>query len=716
MSKRLSDWAKEQNITYKRAWKMVEAGTLPVKIEKSQTGRYFIVDEVKAQDGKKSIVLGMPLMGQQINALGSKKLALASGRRNAASTLERTDPYFHIEAGVEPFEDVNNSISVKEAIRLCQKTYWNFSIFRNVIDVMTEFSASPIYFRGGNKKANKFFEELFKKINLPDLQDKFFREYYRSGNVFIYRFDSILDDSSVRKLTKAYNTSAASVTLPSKYVILNPCDIIVAGNISFASSKFFKRLNPYEVDRLKNPQTEEEKEFFESLPAESKKQLSQKGNGYTIDVPLDESNTRCVFYKKQDYEPMAVPMGYPVLQDINWKAEMKAIDMAISRTVQQAILLINMGYETKEGEYMFDPRIAAATQELFNNESVGKVLVTDFATKAQFVVPDIHELLDPKKYQIVNEDIRVGLNHILTGNSEKFANQYIQANLFIQRLTQSRGVFLNDFLIPEIKRISKEMNFKSYPDPYFEDVDLKDEVEWARIITRLAEIGLLTPAETFEGLESGRIPNKEESLEAQEEFKSQKDKGLYQPIAGGPANQMEVLKETNKNTLKVQENQQVHDDKQNTKQRKHEAENPPPAPAPAIHISAPMKQQTGRPGGTKKKQTVKRKTKPAGASFSLAGIKEKLWLANDVVEEVKTTLKNKLKLEELTEEQLATARELGEAIIINEESKDWKTSIAKYIENPDTTNIERFNQVNEIATEHQLSYLLASILLESGDA
>lgn len=42
-------------------------------------------------------------------------------------------------------------------------------------------------------------------------------------------------------------------------------------------------------------------------------------------------------------------MGYPVLEDINWKAEMKKMDMAIARTMQQAILLVTMGTEPEKG-------------------------------------------------------------------------------------------------------------------------------------------------------------------------------------------------------------------------------------------------------------------------------------------------------------------------------------------------------------------------------
>ena len=64
-------------------------------------------------------------------------------------------------------------------------------------------------------------------------------------------------------------------------------------------------------------------------------------------------------------------------------------------------------------------------QKIFDNESVGRVLIADYTTKAQFVIPDIANLLDPKKYAVVNEDIKQGLNHILVGD-EKFANSNIK--------------------------------------------------------------------------------------------------------------------------------------------------------------------------------------------------------------------------------------------------------------------------------------------------
>ena len=67
---------------------------------------------------------------------------------------------------------------------------------------MTEFSISNLYYTGGSRKSREFFETLFGRINIDDLQSRFFREYYRSGNVFIYRFNAKMDKSDALKSIK----------------------------------------------------------------------------------------------------------------------------------------------------------------------------------------------------------------------------------------------------------------------------------------------------------------------------------------------------------------------------------------------------------------------------------------------------------------------------------------------------------------------------------
>ena len=133
-------------------------------------------------------------------------------RRNVGGQIERTNRFENIDNGLVPFKyskGVNNqsSLNVREAVILCQKAYYNFSVFRNIIDLMTEFSATKLYFTGGSKKSRNFMEALFKKIDMQSFLDRFFREYYRSGNVFIHRFDTKLQPEDFKKITQTYGSS-----------------------------------------------------------------------------------------------------------------------------------------------------------------------------------------------------------------------------------------------------------------------------------------------------------------------------------------------------------------------------------------------------------------------------------------------------------------------------------------------------------------------------
>jgi hypothetical protein len=155
--------------------------------------------------------------------------SFAVTRRNKSSSIERTDRFKNIDDGLIPFKWTGTyakktNVTIKDAIVLCQKCYYNFATFRNVIDLMTEFSTSNVYFRGGNKKSRKFFEAFFKKINLWAFQEKFFREYYRSGNVFIYRFDAKFKDSDLKKISQTFGVRTSSDKLPIRYILLNPAD------------------------------------------------------------------------------------------------------------------------------------------------------------------------------------------------------------------------------------------------------------------------------------------------------------------------------------------------------------------------------------------------------------------------------------------------------------------------------------------------------------
>ena len=629
-----------------------------------------------------------PLMagGQEIQASSTGTRT----RRNLSSSITRTDKYKNIDDGLVPFKYTkgvsnNSNLDVRDAVILCQKAYYNFAVFRNTIDLMTEFSVQDIFLRGGNKKSRDFFEAYFRKIGLWNLQDRFFREYYRSGNVFVYRFDAEIQKKDALKITQTFGAKLDDeINLPIRYVVLNPADIQIGGALSFVDGKYFKLVTDYELHRLRNPETEEDYQLLETLDDKSKENLKKRGANSLL-IPLPSDKICATFYKKQDYEPFAVPMGYPVLADINWKAELKKMDMAITRTMQQAILLVTMGDTPDRGGV--NQKNLAAMQTLFENQSVGRVLIADYTTKAQFIIPDIANLLDPKKYAMVDKDIQIGLNNVLLGTGEKFANQSAQIDVFLSRLKQGRAAFLNDFLIPEIKRVSKILGFKSFPTPEFDKLHHGDESLISRVYTRLIEIGVLTPEEGIKAIEDGRLHSAEETQESQEKYKKLRDKGLYEPITGGPETQKELAE------MK---------------------------PAPA----APNKKPAGQKGsgtnkGVPQKNRIKtpigeRKVKVAASEgYSLSKVTENLTLASKLNKSVEVELRKAHDIKRLSKQQKEVAESITELIIANEDPKNWEKKIKSYVKKPVDQNLNRIKEVEEIAAEHQIDPYLASILYAS---
>lgn len=576
----------------------------------------------------------------------------------------------NISKGVTPFTDDVNAVSVKDAIELCQKAYWNVAIFRSTIDIQSEFANSKLHFKSANKRAANFFKAWYEKINGWALGQKFFMEWFRSGNVFLFRFDGDLDIKDYRRITRAgkdsYAVLSKSKKIPLKYIILNPSDMRCDGGVSFLNAKYHKVLNNYEKERLKSPKTKEEIEFFNSLEDETKRNLQSGGD---ITLTLDQEKLIAVFCGKQDYEGMAIPMYYPVLPDINLKLEFKKAEQVIARTVDYAVLLITAGEQERSPHK--NNELISVLQELFSSESVGRVLVSDYTTKGEFIIPDLGKIFGSEKYQVVNEDIAYGLMNIFWGN-EKFANSMVKIQVFLERLNQAREAYLNYFLKPEMKRIADILNISDIPEVIFEQINLKDEVEYMKIYTRLAELGVLTPEELFDAINSHELPLSENSVESQKAFRKLKDSGLYEPLLGGKAN---------------------------------------------------TTSEGGRPVGTKAPKRVN--VSPIGASveadgelerqiFSVAAIGESLKEYFNLNEKIELEYKKQHNIQRLSKKHKEICQAMTESIILQEDRVNWETSVIDYVKDPlILKNNDQTDKIYTIAAEHQLNNKLASILYHS---
>lgn len=594
-----------------------------------------------------------------------KELALASidggsrtqwrGKTTVNSLGEQLQ---NINNGISPYKQQGECFSIRDAIILCQKAYFNVAIFRNTIDIQSEFANSTLHFKKGSKKSKAFFSAWYDKINGIKLADQFFREWYRSSNFFAYKTYYTISAEDLTKLKDQYAGQVPSGILgkkiPLRYIVLNPADIMADNSINFTDNTFSKALNDYEVKRLKNASTDAEKEFLRSLPLETRKQIERGGQAL---MKLQSENLISIFAKKQDYEPLAVPMYFPVLFDIDLKLEFKKIEHAIARTVDYVVLMVTTG----DKDNGVDKRVIDGLQEMFRKESVGRVVVADYSTKAEFVIPDLKKVLGPEKYEVVNKDIASGLMNIFF-EDQSFSNSYVKAKMFLERLGEARRAFINEFLLPEMRLIADELSIRDVPEPFFEEIDLSEQSQMQKIYTRLAELGLLTPDELFEMTTTGIFPDKDDSVESQKEYKKFRDSGLYEPLVGGS---------------KVQD-------------------------------------QAGRPSGTKAPQTTKKiSPKKVAGSFSLAKIKENSIEISKVIEGVEESYKQKHGHKRLSAKNKAIAFEIFKQLITNEPKILWSSKVDQYVNGEYSINYDIFNEISSIASEHDVDLLSATILLNS---
>ncbi len=590
-----------------------------------------------------------------------------SGSRTNSVTQSYTKNRFkNIDDGLLPFDYSRDSVNVRDAIQLCQKAYFNVPAFRSTIDMLSDFADSDLFLEGGSAKARNFVNAWFKRIKIHDIKSQYFREYYRSGNVFMYRVDGKIKTSDTGKVLETYGATK-SVPIPIKYLIINPTDIATKGSISFNDFQYFKVLTPYEISRLKDPKTEHEIEMYNSLPEDVQVRI-QNNTATTTErlyIRLASELLHVVFAKKQDYEPLSVPYAFSVLDDINKKLELKKIDQAISRSIENVVLLVTMGAEPDKGGV--NHKALAAMQNIFKNQSVGRVLVSDYTTKADFVIPDLRKVVGPEKYEILNRDIQEGLQNVLLGDN-KYADGQLKMKIFIQRLEESRSQFIRDFLQPEIRRICKDAGMRSWPEVKFVKTDTLDNSDMTKLATRMMELGVLTPQQGMEVINTGIFPKSEDMGAAQDTFKEQREEGYYMPLV---------------NSINLYQN---------------EEDSAPEAKPEA----APIAPSGGRPIGV------------SNSNFSKKHIVEATQMVSEFELRAYRDFALKFGLEELDDERRDLVSRACESIIVSKPQGEWDETLSSVVDNLD--NLSELNvdpEVLDMGSKHQLDDMSAAILYHS---
>lgn len=594
-----------------------------------------------------------------------------------------TDQYSNLDDLTVPFNyDGNGVASVKDPVVLCQKAYFHVPIFKNTIDVLSELSDADIVLSGGTKAARAFIKKWMESAKISAIKNQFFREYYRSGNVFLYRLFAEFSAAELASMKTIYAQNYELIpqdsgfpknSLPMKYVMLNPMDIVNYEAIG-GTAVYKKVLTKFETMRLKNPSTEEDKRLLEKIKAENGgKDIGLKSN--QVYLSLEPERLIFTFYKKQDYEPFAIPFGHSVLRDINWKMELKKIDQSVSRSLENIILLITMGNDPDKGG--INPRNLEAMKDLFSSEAVGRVLVADYTTKAQFVIPELGSILGAEKYTIVNQDIKEGLQNILFEDA-KYSNSEIKVKVFYEKLKEGRKAFIDNFLQPEIKKVCSSMGFRDFPRARFRAATILNETDIQKAAVRLMELGVLPPKQGVESINTKELPDSSEIGEGQEEYKKQREDGQYVPLVGGvPLYQPEV-------------------------------ENQPSAMSTAPKAGAPIKNPTNSRGRPPSSSIAKEE------SVSVKALTEVAKKATKFEEFAEDHIRKSKKLKKLSDEQKSVVKSLCGSIVESNDQKDWEGTFKECCSS--SASIEKLNvkpEILDISAKYNVSTYDAALIYHS---
>jgi hypothetical protein len=536
---------------------------------------------------------------------------------------------------------------------------------RNAIETCVEFANQPLHIKTNNETVRIFFKEWFHAIQMHKLKEEFFRELYRSGNVFLYKFSGKFGPAYYQNLQESFG--ATNNRIPIRYSLLNPASVFVPNGLTFPYT-YTRLLSIYDIERLRHPMTEQDKQVFNDLPKFVQDQIKQTA-AYPLGIfiPMDPERLRFAFYKKQSYEPLATPMCFPVLPSVEWKLALTKMDKQLARTMEHAILLVTTGETATQynGGNGINPNNIARLQNIFTNQTIGRVLVADFTTEAEWLIPQLDTILGPAKYEVVNQDILDGLQSIMGGkDQDKFANAQTKAKIFIQRLKEGQEAFLHDFLMPEVIQVCQDMGFRTVPKISFRKIDLQDESIIARIYTQLATLGILTGKQAVKAIETGILPDGDEMDEAQIEYQKVRDKGQYLPLVGAS----------------IQDGPQ---------QEGGGAMGRPPTGA-----------GTGPKMPGRKTGQIGTKNSRGEEAFSTKAYVENLKASDVLVNDVAAALKKQYKVEKLNEAQTAVVHKLTDIIMTTQPKSKWSKAVASTIKAPAQIPADVDDELDDIASEY----------------
>ena len=370
-------------------------------------------------------------------------------------------------------------------IELAIELYLHEPLVASVIDMMVDFSSSGFVNECEDNDIKQLFDKWAEEISLQELIEQIFFEYWRSGNVSIYRSPKSCKIGKQQKnLKNGQVIKKEQYKFPAGYTILNPMNVYIEGPLLFNQEKAYLSVSNTSVNSLNT----DNMSYLSGVPEINKNTDPQLGK-----IPLDPKLFSRITRKKQPYERYANPFLERIFEPVLFKQKLRLVDMSMVEGMVNQLVTVTIGND----EYPAGDEDLEAIAELFNTPNKAYTIFWNHTLQVQFHKPEGIETLSQDKYAQVNDDIMAGLgmNRALldgggSGKHSGLSNGWVATLSLIERLDNTRYKVLQ-WLRSEYRRIAEENGFVTYPSPVFNKMNLREDTYVSTVLLPMYDRGLL---------------------------------------------------------------------------------------------------------------------------------------------------------------------------------------------------------------------------------
>lgn len=456
--------------------------------EELKSSNSNIVSTRDLGEGRREVTFALD-SSQMLEELEKNGIRLGTG-----SVMNRFDPAnrrldsYGYNSNNTPYTQVYSDLPNEphKKIQLAIDMYYKEPIIGAVIDMMVDFSSSGFTNECDDAEVKKIFDKWSEELNINELLEKVFLEYYRSGNVTIYR-------SKNAKVKRRRTTAATNVEIdikeyqfPAGYSILNPMNVYVNGSMAFGKELIQLKLSKELSAMLTNANSTSN--IMADIPTELIRDARAGEDFATLNPEFTSRITR----KKMDYERYASPFLERVFEPVMYKSKLRLMDMSTIEGLVNQLVTVTVG----DKDFPADDNDLKAIAELFQTPSKAYTVFWNHTLNVQFHKPEGLDTLTADKYKQVNDDILSGLgvSRILldggSGSQSNTSSSWISMLSFIERLDNARSK-VKHWLESEYKRIAMENGFKTYPRVRFNKMNLREDTYIRDVLLAMYDRGLV---------------------------------------------------------------------------------------------------------------------------------------------------------------------------------------------------------------------------------